>query len=213
MARSVLTSIALASAVLIASILGWTFLWNETTAETEIGDIPQTPIADIRADVMAKDAIEYTRENAAEVQGEPVVLLSMASTPDELESFGLGIGQYEDRCDVKAHVVILKGTFDMTGIVVMGLNAPGQKIPAHYVGYIYDAYYYDTQGDIQGGRIRKVTGSLDGSIFKNILKDPALPELEYGPPVTQGEGVLVQPCEPVTLPAADEPPQATTATE
>jgi hypothetical protein len=164
---------------------------------TETATLPPvaTPLITPTIDVnrFEAEALDFTREQVGMLSGQPEVVFSQTMSPDELLSVGLYAGVYEPGCDIKFHVVVVKGDVDVRGTFPAPV-AHDVVIPARYI-----AYLYDLKAD---GSLAHFMTSDDGARFKALLGDPTLPDLVT--PIVPPTNDPPYPCEPFVAPGVTE---------
>ena len=129
----------------------------------------QRPLTDASPDEVAQAAINYTRANYIVTGGTPQVVLTRSVTTDQFSS--LGFGEVTGSLDEKLMLVVLKGNFDVSNLDQVGsLSSPNSKAPtlAKYIVYVFD---------LRAGVPSYIETGLRGQYFRDLLKDPSLPDL------------------------------------
>jgi hypothetical protein len=114
-------------------------------------------------------------------------------TPDELLAVGIYAGVYEPGCDIRFHVIVVKGDFDTRGTFPAPV-AHDVVIPAKYIAYLYDLK--------AEGSLAHFMTSDDGARFKSLLGDSSLPDLVT--PIVPAINYPPYPCEPFVAPGVTE---------
>ena len=166
---------------------------TSTPAPSPAAEAPTPPpTAEGIVDPFAQRALADTRERVAIRSGTPTVRLSRPVTAADLRALGIGDWRFAPGCAPPLHLVILHGDFDVRPSQPASL-APGARIPARFVAYVYDA---DAAEQIA------LLSDPSGARFKRALGDPDLPDPTAAPGVHPAQ----VPCQPTTLPGGPTRP-------
>ncbi len=161
------------------------------------------PVVNVPASDVSQAALDYTKQRVKIMSGTPTVVLTMPVTPPQLQSLGLGIGNYSPACQRPMYLAVVKGDFDTRG-AVPSVQSPDLAAPARYIGYVFDL------GEGKLGGVIATIISPDGASFKPVLHDDALPDpdLAHAPRVA---GPPYVPCRDIVAPGASATPTAPTS--
>lgn len=142
---------------------------------------------------IAEDALARTIERVEIRSGQPTVVLSLPLVGEALNELGLGTWTFEQGCQIPMQVVIIHGDFDARPMQPASVP-DAAAIPARYIVSVYDARI---------GEPIATFSDPDGSLVKQALQDPSLPDADasgMGRPTFP----LPIPCDPapVELPGA-----------
>ena len=160
------------------------------------------PVVNVPASDVSQAALDYTKQRVTIKSGTPTVVLTMPVTPSQLQSLGLGIGNYSPACQQPMYLVVVKGDFDTRG-TVPSVQSPDLPAPAQYIGYVFDL------GEGRLGGVIATIISPDGASFKSVLHDAALPDpdLDRAPRVA---GPPYVPCRDMVAPGVPDTRTQTT---